>query len=510
MLGEVLDLLADGPAVMRVRPVVAMAVIERLLGDSGRARRMLDTALAEVGGERSLEAATLEVELAADRYFEGDWSEMARRAEAALDSAQRVGDTSLTAAAAAVLGLAELNMGEPAGARRHAREGAQLLDGLSDREARLHLGAVHWVGWCEHHLERYADVLRHYERGLALGHRSGQRHLLIPMLLGSVITRTWLGDVRRAVEEADEAIETAHIIGAGQLIALTSALRCWLAVRVGGLPEAVTAASAHVDALADAPPAPQALLARAWLGEAQIDLGSPGAGRAAILTAAGGPELPRTEPSQRSYFYEVLTRAALALDDGDEAERWAERARVSAERLTLRGPRMWAYRARAEVALARGDGASALRSALEAVATAGEVHLLERERSQLVLARTLAAAKDTSGAIDVLEPARAQLGEYGARRIESLAVRELRVLGRRVARSGLRGRGNVGMAALSGRELEVARLVADHLTNREIAERLVLSHKTVERHMTHIFRKLQMSSRGEVARAVAADGAGVN
>jgi len=330
------------------------------------------------------------------------------------------------------------------------------------------------------------------------------------MLVGSVITRTWLGDLRRAGEETDEAIETAHIIGAEQLIALTSAMRCWLAVRVGGLPEAVTATTIHLEALADAAPAPQALLARAWLGEAQIDNGSPGAGRMAILTAGGGPELPRTEPSQRSYFYEVLTRAALRLGDGNEAEQWARRAWASAEHLPLCGPLTWAYRARAAVALAHEDTATALRSARESVACAGEVHRLERERSQLVLARALAAADETSAAIDVLEQARARLGEFGARRLEALAVRELRMLGRRVTRTGRRGRGTVGLAALSGRELEVAGLVADHLTNREIADRLVLSHKTVERHMTHIFGKLQVSSRGEVARVVAADGVAVN
>jgi DNA-binding CsgD family transcriptional regulator len=506
VLGEVLDLLADEPAPARVRAIVAMAVIERLLGVSARARRTLETTLEELSGEHSVEAATLELELAADRYFEWDWREMASYARRALASAQSQRDDTLTAAAAAVLGLAELNLGEQADAHRHMLEGARLLDGLSDRQARVHLGAVHWVGWCEHHLECYPDVLRHYERGLALGHRSGQRHLLIPMLLGSVIARTWLGDLCRASEEAEEAIETAYIIGAEQLIALTSALRCWLAVRVGGLPQALATVGTHVDALVDAPAAPQALLARAWLGEAQIHNGVPGAGRLAILSAGGGPQLPRTEPSQRSYFYEVLTLAALALDDVDEAERWAELAWVSTERLTLHGPKAWAARASAQVALARLDTTSAVSWARESVASAGEVHALERERSQLVLARALAAAGETGAAIDVLEQTRAQLEAFGALRLEALAVRELRVLGRRVARAGRRGSGAAGLAALSGRELEVASMVAEHLTNREIAARLVLSHKTVERHMTHIFRKLQVGSRGEVARAVVAGG----
>ncbi len=510
VLGTVLDLLADAPAAARVRPVVAMAVIERLLGHSGRARALLDTTLAALAGDRSLEAATLELELAADRYFEGDWPEMAERAAAALASAQSLRDDSLTAAAAAVLGLAELNLGEAQGARRHMLEGGRLLDGLADRDARVHLGAVHWVGWSEHHMEHYEDVLRHYERGLALGRASGQRHLLIPMLMGSVITRTWLGELERARQEADEALETAHIIGAPQLIALTSALRCWLAVRVGGLLEAVAAAGEQVDALADAPRAPQALLAAAWLGEAQSENGAAAAGARAILAAGGGPDLARVEPSQRPYFYEVLTRTAVRHEHGDAAEEWAQRALACARGMPLCGPRMWAYRAHAQSALVRGDAASAVRSARDSLEAAGELHRLERERSRMVLGRALAAADDRCAALSALEQAYSRLGELGACRLQELAARELRALGRRVTRVGYRGRGLVGPAALSGRELEVARLVADHLTNREIAERLVLSHKTVERHMTHIFRKLQVSSRREVARALAADGTAVS
>ena len=58
------------------------------------------------------------------------------------------------------------------------------------------------------------------------------------------------------------------------------------------------------------------------------------------------------------------------------------------------------------------------------------------------------------------------------------------------------------MASLTGRELEVARLVVDRRTNAEIANMLFVSPKTVETHMRNIFRKLDVSSRVEVARAV--------
>ena len=80
-----------------------------------------------------------------------------------------------------MVGLAEVNNGHVDSAHRRVAEAAQLIDGLPDTEVRLHLGAIHWLGWCEHHLERYDDVLRHYERGLTLGARAGQRDLLIMM-----------------------------------------------------------------------------------------------------------------------------------------------------------------------------------------------------------------------------------------------------------------------------------------------------------------------------------------
>jgi RNA polymerase sigma factor (sigma-70 family) len=55
---------------------------------------------------------------------------------------------------------------------------------------------------------------------------------------------------------------------------------------------------------------------------------------------------------------------------------------------------------------------------------------------------------------------------------------------------------------LSEREQEVLELVADGLSNEEIAERLVLSVRTVERHLSNIYAKLGVS--GKAARAAAA------
>ena len=83
------------------------------------------------------------------------------------------------------------------------------------------------------------------------------------------------------------------------------------------------------------------------------------------------------------------------------------------------------------------------------------------------------------------------------------ADRELGKLGRRVHRRTRRGKADgTGVETLTERELEVARLVVDRKTNAEIAAALFLSPKTVETHIRHLFQKLEVSSRVEVARVV--------
>ncbi|HWX09105.1 MAG TPA: LuxR C-terminal-related transcriptional regulator, partial [Gaiellaceae bacterium] len=133
------------------------------------------------------------------------------------------------------------------------------------------------------------------------------------------------------------------------------------------------------------------------------------------------------------------------------------------------------------------------------------VELFERTPRRLELAAALEdlgrelIATDREAAIDALGRTLALYSELGAtwdaRRVRS-RLRELGVRRRLVTAEPETN----GWAALTTAELAVARLVAEGLTNREVAERLFVSPHTVSSHLRHVFSKLGITSRVELAR----------
>ncbi|HEY3878731.1 MAG TPA: helix-turn-helix transcriptional regulator [Trebonia sp.] len=82
------------------------------------------------------------------------------------------------------------------------------------------------------------------------------------------------------------------------------------------------------------------------------------------------------------------------------------------------------------------------------------------------------------------------------------ARRELRAAGEAVSEPGEEP-GTGQRACLSPQELRIARLAAEGLSNREIAQRLYLSHRTVGSHLYRIFPKLGITSRIQLASVLA-------
>ncbi|WP_460366612.1 LuxR C-terminal-related transcriptional regulator, partial [Actinocorallia lasiicapitis] len=124
-------------------------------------------------------------------------------------------------------------------------------------------------------------------------------------------------------------------------------------------------------------------------------------------------------------------------------------------------------------------------------------HPLYRGRA-LLAAGSYEEDRDT--ALADLREAAALFTEHGAENLLAQAVREQRRHGVRVPAKE-KGRG-AGPGGLSRRELEVAQLVADDYTNQQIADKLVISVRTVETHLSNIFTKLEVTSRVGVAGAI--------
>jgi DNA-binding CsgD family transcriptional regulator len=91
----------------------------------------------------------------------------------------------------------------------------------------------------------------------------------------------------------------------------------------------------------------------------------------------------------------------------------------------------------------------------------------------------------------------------GAERLAGRVARRLRDLGARKVPRGPRARTRANPAGLTTRELDVLELLAEHLSNAEIAVRLVLSVKTVDHHVSAILRKLGVQNRAAAAEKAA-------
>jgi DNA-binding CsgD family transcriptional regulator len=498
-LVEALDLveMAD----LRVRLIAACAACENLLGRHEAAHARLLAALDALADQRSAAAAALHAELAADALYESDFDAMREWAARAVETAKALEDPGLEALTTALLCFAEYNLGNAQAAAAARQESAALLDTLPDDQLAMRLDAPYYLGFAEYFCERYDDAIRHFRRGINLSRAVGQGQFVGPMMVGLAHALETRGRLAEAAETADAALEAARLAGNRQLIAWALVADAWMAAAQGDIDRARTTGDEAIAALAGLDDSVLTRGTHAHLGVMWMDIGEVDRCLASFR-AVGMPDFPSIEPGRRGWLYTVLAHAELARGDRDAALVWAARAEETLAGLDLPLADAWALRVRAAIALDAGDAPQAATLALDAAARADAVDApLAAARCRTLAGEALAADGRRDDAVRELQRAEAELAAAGAARHRDEAARILRRLGERVSARQRRG-GGEGLDALSGREREIADLVAEGHTNREIGAELFLSEKTVEGHLTRIFGKLGVTSRAEVAEVI--------
>jgi DNA-binding CsgD family transcriptional regulator/tetratricopeptide (TPR) repeat protein len=360
-------------------------------------------------------------------------------------------------------------------------------------DQRLRLAHM-WHGELLSVADRYDEALAIASDGLAAAQRDrqGWAYQMFETWHGRMLLRTGRLTEALAVLEGRYALEdgthAAAVLDAAGIVALGR-----LAIHTGDTRQARRAAD---------------------IAEVMLERGTPAVRRhaawllALFATAGGDAEGARgwlrapTEPDGRAILPRfpldiadevLLARIALATQDDELAQLALSNSRRRAEL----NPGV------ASIAAAAAHVGGLLEPSHEDLRKAAD--LFERTPRRLELAVALEdlggelIATDREAAIEVLGRSLALYTElaatWDARRVRS-RLRELGVR-RRVVTAEPETH---GWAALTTSEVAVAQLVADGLTNREVADRLFVSPHTVNSHLRHVFAKLGINSRVELAR----------
>ena len=337
------------------------------------------------------------------------------------------------------------------------------------------------------------------DRGLALA-RETRQGLLAP---GFVSLRGYIecerGQLDAAEADEEEALESALLSGNVQVAYWASIVLSWIALARGK----VEAALAHGQKGWDLLGTSAYSQAGFTVADARLAAGEPDQAVAAI--EAFGWVRPQMWTIDRVKAVEVAVRVLLAAGRVDEAARWAARAAAEAGGRAT-GP-FAGMRAHAEAALllARGSAPAAAEVALAGAAASDAAGVpIWAARCRILAGEALAASDRPREARAELRRAAAELEALGALGYRDASVRALRRLGDRPrpARAAASAPADDRLGVLTRREREVAELVAQGHTNAQIAARLHLSGRTVEKHVSSALGKLGLSSRTGIVRLV--------
>jgi DNA-binding CsgD family transcriptional regulator len=378
----------------------------------------------------------------------------------ALRHSEQTGDHALACAAHWALAAMEGLTGHLDAMARHIQDAERLADEIRSPLHRL------WVN--EISLE-YLSAIGQWDAGQALAERSiaqarafRQGTLLPRLLVWSSLIYLHRGDLPRGTAYVEEA---------------------WKASRAGATDRALdvhTVVPAHTGRAAlHLARAEYAEAAR--VGEAGLEI----ADRSGYTVWAIHRLLP------------IIGEAYVSMLDFGNAERIGQRLRADSERMGHEAGIAWADASDALVVWLANDldrAVGMLRHAAERLEAIPVVFDAARVRRQL--AARLRDAGDPDGALRELRQIHEVFARLGAERELQKTREQIRELG---ARPPARDAGTGGAAGLTPREVEIVRLVALRKSNKAIGQALDISARTVSTHLSHIFRKLSVSSRGELA-----------
>jgi DNA-binding CsgD family transcriptional regulator/tetratricopeptide (TPR) repeat protein len=477
---------ADAPA--RLRLGAALMVN----GRPAEALRALDSVTSSAGGTQEMQALGLSEASFASLWL-GDFDEAERTAELALSLAARCGNHRATTGALATRSVVACMRGDLSEAIKLSGEAVALADDSPGRVG--HAFPVYAPrGWFLMERDEHAAAGQALNTGRQICEELGVRWPLATYQAYLAVERFVVGQWDDAVAELEAGIALAEETGVTYAVKPSLSAQAMICLYRNDLPgarRAVEAAEAVADRgsrLFDY----RVLLARALLLEAE------GGAAQAYTAMADRWQLCRSVGMAIDYpaVGPDLVRLARAAGDMDLAGEVAAAVDEVAERNQVPWITGAALRCRGLVA---DDLDAAVRAVdayaqgdrlLEVALTCEEGAGLAARRADRDLARTL--LERAGGVFDRLDASR------GVLRVDAA----LRSLGVRRGRQGARQRPQQGWEGLTPTESTVAHLVAEGLSNPQIAERLFVSRRTVQTHVAHIFTKLDITSRAQLAALV--------
>ncbi|MFJ3905999.1 LuxR C-terminal-related transcriptional regulator [Streptomyces sp. NPDC090025] len=375
---------------------------------------------------------------------------------------------------------------------------ARFVDALPDAQANRTPELLALLGSAELYLERFPAAVRHLSRHPAEDELGTHRPILLHRQLALAIAEQWTGRLEAAERHAGAAERLAHALGATAAATLAQAIRVTSLVWSGGRAHTAAVAELHQ---ATRVPAPGhswwATSTTGLLAQAQLLTGDPAGARRTLLEGGGGEELAVVRPFTRPLQLSLLATATLQCGDRAEAGHLVRTAADAARRLGL--PVQAAHVRCADALLKAADGDHDAAAAL--FATAADAFRAAGMPAQYAWTLTVGAvARATSqgrtAALRDLDTAESTARAVGARLVLEQAARTRADL---LGAPGPAPATDPGLDALSDREREIATLAATGLRTRRMAEQLFLSPRTVESHLSRIYRKLGVTSRAALS-----------